>query len=126
MYRREADAVTFTDNEWAVMEALWAGGALELGEIARAVPLGWSRTTLHTYLTLLAKKGAVDIDRALSPHRYRAAVSRDACAAAQRRGLVDRAYHGSAGALVSAFVRDGSLTADERAELRRLLDEMEV
>ena len=70
--------MTFTDNEWAVMEALWAGGALELGEIARALPqqLGWSRTTLHTYLTRLAKKGAVTIDRAAAPPRYRAAVSR--------------------------------------------------
>ena len=120
--------MTFTDNEWAVMEALWAGGALELGEIARALPqqLGWSRTTLHTYLTRLATKGAVTIDRAAAPHRYRAAVSREECAAAQRRGLLERAYHGSAGALISAFVRDGSLTAAERAELRRLLDEMEV
>ena len=29
--------MTFTDNEWAVMEALWAGGALELGEIEGAM-----------------------------------------------------------------------------------------
>ena len=29
--------MTFTDNEWAVMEALWAGKALELGEIEGAM-----------------------------------------------------------------------------------------
>ena len=121
--------MTFTDNEWAVMEILWgAGGSCELGPVADALreAKGWSRTTVHTYLTRLEKKGAVSIDRAAAPHRYRAAVTREECAATQRRSLLDRAYHGSAGALVSAFVRDGSLSAEERAELRRLLDEMEV
>ena len=44
----------------------------------------------------------------------------------ERRGLLDRVYQGSAGKLVAAFVRDGALTAQEREELRRLLDEMEV
>jgi predicted transcriptional regulator len=39
---------------------------------------------------------------------------------------VDRVYHGSAGRLVAAFVKDGSLTPEERAQLRKLLDEMEV
>ena len=122
------DASHLTDSEWRVMQALWTGGPQTLGQaLERLEPeTGWSRTTLHTYLTRLAKKGAVTIDRAAAPHRYRAAVSREECAAAQRRGLLERAYHGSAGALISAFVRDGSLTAAERAELRRLLDEMEV
>ena len=61
-----------------------------------------------------------------SPRRYRAAVSREACADSQRRELVERAYQGSAGRLVAAFVKDGSLNPEERDELRRLLDEMEV
>ena len=33
---------------------------------------------------------------------------------------------GSAAQLVAAFVKDGSLSPQEREELRRLLDEMEV
>ena len=42
-----------TDGEWSVMEVLWDGGGLHLGEILEALRprTGWSRTTVHTYLT---------------------------------------------------------------------------
>ena len=107
-----------TDSEWKVLEALWAGGPQHLGQIlgALAPETGWSRTTVHTYLTRMAAKGLVSMDQS-SPRRY---------AARERRDLVDRVYDGSAGQLVAAFVKDGSLSPQEREELRRLLDEMEV
>ena len=53
-------------------------------------------------------------------------MSRESCVAEEERSLADRAYGGSAGRLVAAFVRSGQLGREERAELRRLLDEMEV
>lgn len=116
-----------TDSEWKVMEVLWSGGGLPLGAVvdALAPETGWSRTTVHTYLTRMMAKGLVSAGEE-SPRRYRANLTREACADSQRRDLVDRVYQGSAGRLVAAFVRDGSLTAEERGELRRLLDEMEV
>ena len=42
-----------TDSEWKVLEALWAGGPQHLGQIlgALAPETGWSRTTVHTYLS---------------------------------------------------------------------------
>ena len=98
-----------------------------LGEVlARlAEDTGWSRTTVHTYLTRMMAKGLVAAD-AQSPRRYSAARSRESCVAEEERSLADRAYGGSAGRLVAAFVRSGQLGREERAELRRLLDEMEV
>ena len=116
-----------TDREWKVMEALWQGGPQTLGEVlARlAEDTGWSRTTVHTYLTRMMAKGLVAAD-AQSPRRYSAARSRELCVAEEERSLADRAYGGSAGRLVAAFVRSGQLDREERAELRRLLDEMEV
>ena len=71
-------------------------------------------------------KGRATIAKGAPPHRYRPAVCREDWAAAERQGLLDRVYQGSAGKLVAAFVRDGALTAQEREELRRLLDDMEV
>ena len=116
-----------TDSEWKVLEVLWAQGPAPLGQIlaALAPDTGWSRTTVHTYLTRMTAKGLVAAGEE-SPRRYRAAVSRQECAGGARRDLLERVYGGSAGALVAAFVRDGGLTKAERAELRRLLDEMEV
>jgi BlaI family penicillinase repressor len=118
-----------SDGDWRVLCALWgAEDGLTLGQVVEQLrgETGWSRNTVLTYLTRMQAKGLVDIDRTCAPHRYRAAVSRDACAAAERQGLLRRAYQGSAGKLVAAFLKEERLTAQERDELRRLLDEMEV
>ena len=45
---------------------------------------------------------------------------------AKKSGLLDRVYQGSAGKLVAAFLKEEKLTAQEREELRKLLDDMEV
>lgn len=70
-----------TDSEWKVLEALWAGGPQHLGQIlgALAPETGWSRTTVHTYLTRMAAKGLVSMDQS-SPRRYAAIPSRETCA----------------------------------------------
>ena len=80
-----------TDSEWKVMEVLWPSEGLPLGAIVDALipETGWSRTTVHTYLTRMTAKGLVHTG-AESPRRYRAAVSREACADSQRRELVER------------------------------------
>ena len=116
-----------TDSEWKVMDALWTGGPQTLGQVMeRLCPeTGWSRTTVHTYLTRMMAKGLVEA-QGQTPRHYRAALSRVDCVEREERTLVDRAYGGSAGRLVAAFIRSGALTAQERAELKRLLDEMEV
>lgn len=116
-----------TDSEWKVLEVLWAGGGQPLGQIMEALEpgTGWSRTTVHTYLTRMMAKGLVRAE-GQSPRHYFAALTREECADRQRRELVDRVYQGSAGKLVAAFVKDGSLSTEEREQLRRLLDEMEV
>ena len=68
-----------TDREWKVMEALWQGGPQTLGEVlARlAEDTGWSRTTVHTYLTRMMAKDLVTADTQSSRER----------AAEYRRGL---------------------------------------
>ena len=121
-------ARTLSEKEWWVLDALWEGGPLELGELVEALSgqTGWSRNTVHTYLKRMADKGLVRVEGEKPPHRYAAAVSREDCAARARQDLLTRVYQGSAGKLVAAFVREGKLTAQEREELRKLLDDMEV
>ena len=116
-----------TDSEWKVLNALWAGGPQTLGQVLERLEgdTGWSRTTVHTYLTRMMGKGLVSADEH-SPRRYSAAVTLEECAAQEERSLMDRAYGGSAGKLAAAFLRSASLTREERDELRRLLDAMEV
>lgn len=119
-----------TDAEWAVLDVLWAAGAAgaALGEVLDALrPVtGWSRNTVHTYLTRMENKGLVRIDRAAEPHRYHAAVTREQCAREARQGFLRTVYGGAAGDLVAAFLKENALSPAERDRLRQLLDEMEV
>lgn len=116
-----------TNAEWAVLDVLWAGQAA-LGEVVDALrpATGWSRNTVHTYLTRMEAKGLVTIDRTAEPHRYTAAVSREQCTRDARKGFLNTVYGGAAGELVAAFLKENTISAEERARLRRLLDEMEV
>jgi len=116
-----------TDAEWTVMEALWSGSNA-LGSIVDQLKpqTGWSRNTVHTYLTRMEGKGLVHIDRSHEPHIYSAGTSREDCARTERNALLTRVYGGSTGDLLAAFLKETKITPEERDRLRRLLDEMEV
>lgn len=118
--------MTLTEAEWPVMEVLWSGERFSLGDVSAplAERSGWSKKTTQTYLTRMAAKGLVSIDRG-APKPYRAAVSREACAREERRRLL-RAYDGAAGDLIAAFLRESPISREEANRLRKLLDEMEV
>ena len=117
-----------TDSEWQVLTVLWDRGGAPLGQVVDDLKsrTGWARNTVHTYLSRMEAKGLVSIGKERTPHVYRAAVTRSDCAARERRGLLERAYQGSAASLVAAFLKEEPISAQERDELRRLLDEMEV
>ena len=116
-----------SEAEWSVMESLWRAERRSLAAISdelKAVK-GWSKTTVHTYLTRMEKKGLVSIDHAL-PEPYAAAVSRAHCAREERTELLDKVYGGSAGELIAAFLKESDISREEVARLRQLLDDMEV
>lgn len=117
-----------TEPEWTVMQALWQGKTMTLGQVTAALePVKhWNRNTVHTYLTRMEGKGLVTILRDQDPHLYQAAVDRDLCASGARNTLLERMYDGAAGDLIAAFLKESSITPQERERLRILLDEMEV
>ena len=126
-----------SDAELNVMNVLWGGQdagdaelqGLTLGEVVDALKpaTGWSRNTVHTYLTRMEQKGLVSINRTGSQaHRYGAAVSREDCARRERSNLLNKVYGGAAGDLIAAFLKESKISEEERDRLRQLLDEMEV
>ena len=117
-----------SQREWLVLGVLWDRPGPTLGELTQALweQTGWSRNTALTYLTRMEAKGLVSIEKEGSPRRYRAALSREDCQAQARDDFLREVYRGAAGDLVAAFLREKPISAQERDELRRLLDEMEV
>ena len=117
-----------TEAEWSVLEILWSGERFSLKEIAEPLQLqnGWSKNTVHTYLTRMEAKGLVRIDKDVTPHVYYATTDRENCQKNERQSFLSRVYSGSAGDLIAAFLKEEPISAEERERLRRLLDEMEV
>lgn len=117
-----------SEREWLVLGVLWDSGGAALGEVTQALQgeTGWNRNTVLTYLTRMEAKGLVDIEKEGYPRRYRAALGREDCQAQARDSFLRQVYRGSTGDLVAAFLKEKPISPEERAELRRLLDEMEV
>ena len=120
--------MNLSEREWMVLRALWETGGTELGTLVQRLQpeTGWSRNTVLTYLTRMEAKGLVAIDKEASPHLYRAVPDEESCRKEERRSFVERVYSGSAGDLIAAFLKEETITAEERESLRKLLDEMEV
>ena len=120
--------VKLSDREWLVLGMLWDSGGAALGEVTQALQdeTGWNRNTVLTYLTRMEAKGLVTIGKEGYPRLYRAALSREDCQAQARDSFLKQVYRGATGDLVAAFLKEKPISAEERSQLRRLLDEMEV
>ena len=114
------------DTELEVMKALWASGpdtpraALE----AALAPRRWASNTINTYLTRLADKGFVAVERAGRGNRYTALVSREDYLAYDSQAVLSRLYGSSPRNFVAGLAR-GGLKREDVAQLRELLDQLE-
>lgn len=120
--------IKLSEKEWMVLGALWETNGAELGVLVETLrpDTGWNRNTVLTYLTRMESKGLVCIDKQTYPHIYRAALDRLTCQAQERRSFLNRVYQGAAGDLIAAFLKEEPISREERENLRKLLDDMEV
>ena len=116
-----------SDAEWSVLNILWSGSHFSLKEITTALQEvnGWNKNTVHTYLTRMEKKGLVSIERSLDKP-YSAAVTKEFCARNERTELLDKVYGGATGDLIAAFLKESTISTEERNRLKKMLDDMEV
>ena len=111
--------------ELQVMAALWRLGAGSVADIQRE--LGKERklayTTVATYLTRMAEKGAVTSRKVGRAYVFEPSESLSDYQKATFRDLVARFFDGRPTALVSHFIETTTFTDDELATLRALLED---
>lgn len=113
-----------SDSEWKIMEIIWEKGSVLQSDIMDALHGKWNKNTVYTFLSRLEQKGLVAAEG--TPKQFRAVVSREDCVAQEEENFLNKIYHGSAGKMVTAFLQEGRLTADEVEELKKLLEGMKV
>lgn len=119
-------AVTLSQSEWRVMEALW-DSPKTLMELVRYLgsSAGWAKSTVTTMVRRMEEKGLITYAAQGRAKLFRAALRREDVVAAETESLLSRAYHGSVGLMVSTLVERSDLTKDDIDELYAILRKAE-
>ena len=113
-------------SEWRVMECLW-DGPKTLMELVRTLKdsAGWAKSTVTTMVRRMEEKGLIDYEVSGRTKVFRAVLKREDAAAVETDSLLERAFHGSVGLLVSSLMERSSLSRADIDELYAILDRAE-
>lgn len=113
--------------EGIVMEALWRKQPLSAEEVAAdiAANQGWTDATVKTLLNRLLSKGAIAAEKDGRRYLYRPVLKRADYVAEESTSLIDRLFDGRVSSLVTHFSEREKLSADDIAELKRLIAELD-
>ena len=116
-----------TDGELEILSVLWRRGPSTVREVFRE--LGGQRQTGYTtalkLMQLMTEKGLVRRDETVRPQVYRASRTEKNTQRQLLRDLQDRAFSGSSGSLVLQALSTKKTTAEERKQIREMLDRLE-
>ena len=115
-----------TQTEWSIMELLWETPRT-LMELVDALgkSIGWSKSTVTTMVRRMTEKDLVAYDTDGRTKLFRAAVVREDVVTQETDSLLERAYNGSLGLMLSTMVNHKQLTKADIDELYAILREAE-
>jgi predicted transcriptional regulator len=118
-----------SQSEREVLIVLWEQGpgtVREIGQRLRRSGRRWAYTTVMTLLGRLEAKGYVSSDKSGFAHVFSAAVSRDDVVQQRLEALAEEFCDGEPAPLLLALVQGHRFNADELAEFRRLIRDLEA
>lgn len=101
-------------------EIIWRNEPLTSGELVQLCQqeLQWKKPTTYTVLRRLCDRGIFQNESSVVTSR----ISREDFYAMQSQRFVEESFNGSLPAFLAAFTRRKSLSPDEIAEIRALID----
>ncbi len=123
MAKARKNARRLAAGDLELLQALWQSPRSTIADIHRMLGRV-AYTTVQTRLNRLVDKGLARRS-AERPARYRAAITRDRVSAGDLAMLLNRVSEGEVVPLVAHLVQQRTLSADELARIRRLIDEAE-
>ena len=116
-----------TDAELKLLKVLWRRGPSTVREVFETI--GETKQTGYTtvlkFMQIMSEKGLVRRDESERAHRYEAALAEEETQRQLVGDLLQRAFDGSARKLVLQALSTERASADELAEIRQMLDELE-
>ena len=116
-----------TDGELAILNVLWGKGPSTVREVhqivGRAQKTGY--TTILKLMQIMIEKGLVTRDESQQAHVYTAVLSEHQTQRHFMGDLLKRVFSGSAKKLVMHALAAKKTSAEELAEIRKLLDDLD-
>ncbi|GGB71130.1 BlaI/MecI/CopY family transcriptional regulator [Blastomonas aquatica] len=115
-----------SDAEHAVMEVLWQRSPMTAADVADSLAdaRDWTLQTVKTLLSRLANKGAVSYQQEGRRYLYSPILAREDYVGDESRRLVDRLFGGRAAPLIAHLAEQQEFTAEDLAEIERLIGEL--
>ncbi|MBR4972073.1 MAG: BlaI/MecI/CopY family transcriptional regulator [Oscillospiraceae bacterium] len=113
-------------SEWLVMECVWEKPHTLMELVASlGSSAGWSKSTVATVVRRMEEKGILRHEEQGRTKIFHSAISREDVTSRETKSLLQRAYHGSVGLLVSAMAKSDGLTKEDIDELYEILHRAE-
>jgi len=114
-----------SDSEWALMKVLWECAPASVNDIAEKVKdtIQWHPKTVRTMLIRLNSKGIVDYVMENNIQHYRPLFTREECESFAAESFIQRVFDGALTPMVAHFTTKRRLTMEEKAALRKLLND---
>ena len=117
-----------TSSELEILQIIWQRGPSTVREVYRTLAgeraIGYS--TVLKFMQIMTEKGSLVRDERVRPQVYRAAQPRQQTQRGIVRDVIDRAFGGSPASLIVQALSDRRSTADERRQIRELLDRIDA
>ncbi|MCL2400970.1 MAG: BlaI/MecI/CopY family transcriptional regulator [Defluviitaleaceae bacterium] len=115
-----------SDAEYQVMKTIWAAGVpLNTNEVVDKLgaSTSWKPKTIHTLLSRLVKKGALQYEKNGRVFVYTPLVKESDILAKENDNFLNRFYDGALDSMIVNLLEQDKLSEDDIIALRRILDE---
>lgn len=123
----QTETFVLTAAEAEVMNIIWDRTPTSVADIVPRLPRELAYTTVMTTVRILENKGFIEqCGKRGRAFLYQATVDRDAAQGSMSQEVANRLFGGSVKSLVLNLVRDETISADDLAEVKRLIEELEA
>lgn len=120
-----APDVSFSDRELDIMSILWRAGSGTVAEVREALDDDLGYTSVLKVLQILEQKGHVSHEVEGRAYRYSPLVEPEEAGRTALGQIVNKIFQGSADLTLARLVEARSISPEELARMRTILDELE-